>query len=132
MVKLYLDFHDAEALEADAKRIRAVLVKIETELDPELERIFLEAAEMMKAVAKTLVPVLTGSLQKSIRIERKGKHYVAVRSGGYVVNPLTQKIVDYQAYVEARTPYMRPAYMQTLPWLEFEIDDLMTRLMRGL
>jgi len=131
MVKLYLDFYDLEALEADSDRVRAILVKVESELDPELERIFLEAAEMMKAIAQTLVPVRTGSLQKSIRIERMAKHHIAVRSGGYIVNPLTKKIVDYQTYVEARTPYMRPAYEQTLPWLDMEIDDLMNRLTRG-
>jgi len=132
MVNVYLDFHDLEALQADSQRIRGVLVKVESALDPQLETIFLQAAEMMKAIAKTLVPVDTGSLQRTIRIERKGKHYVGVRAGGYVVNPRTKRIVNYQTHVEARTPYMRPAYEQTLPWLEFEIDGLMNRLTSGL
>lgn len=128
MSKLNLDFYDLEAIEAESERMRMMLVKIETELDLELERIFLEHAEMMKGLAQTYVRVDTGSLWKSIRIERLAKHHIAVRAGGYIVNPKSHKIVDYQTIVEAKYPYMRPAYEQVLPMLEQDIDDLMLRL----
>lgn len=38
MVKLSLDFYDLEAIEAESERMRAILVKVESELD--LERDF--------------------------------------------------------------------------------------------
>lgn len=128
MVMLNLDFYDLEALEAESHRVRDILVKIETELDPELERLFIEHAEMIKALAQSYVRVDTGSLQKSIRIEHIDRHHIAVRAGGYIINPKTGRIVDYAGWVEAKFPYMRPAYQHVLPMLEQSIDDLMRRL----
>jgi len=37
---------------------------------------------------------------------------VRVRAGGYVVNPLTGKLVNYAGHVEQKYPYMRPALEQ--------------------
>lgn len=130
MVKLNLDFYDLNAVETEAERVRAILIKIETQLDPELERLLLEYAQIIKGLAKTYVRVDTGSLQKSIRVEHLAKHHVAVTAGGYVVNPKTRRIVDYAGWVEAKYPYMRPAYEQVLPMLDQAIDDLMLRLTR--
>jgi len=53
MVVISLDFSDLEAIEAESNRVRAILVKVDTELDPELETLFLEAADMVKGLAKT-------------------------------------------------------------------------------
>ena len=80
--------------------------------------------------AKQLVPVDTGSLQKSIRKERQARPagnilYTGIRAGGYVVNPKTKRLVDYASYVEYGTsrmrpqPYMRPA----LEWASKRIKD---------
>jgi len=43
---------------------------------------------------------------------------VKVRAGGYVTNPRTGKLVNYAAVVEAKFPYMRPAWEQVKPQAE--------------
>lgn len=128
MVVLNLNFYDLEAVETESARVRNMLVKIETELDPELDRILTEHAYMMKGLAKTYVRVDTGSLQKSIRVERVRKHHLGIRAGGYVINPKSGRFVDYAGWVEAKYPYMRPAYEHVLPLLEQNIDAMMLRL----
>lgn len=74
----------------------------------------LEVAHLMAGLAQVHVRVDTGSLRDSIRVERGGRtmHWrqVRVRAGGYVTNPRTGKLVDYAAVVEAKFPYMRPAW----------------------
>jgi hypothetical protein len=74
----------------------------------------LKQAELMKGLAQIYVPVDTGSLRDSIRVERGGEglHWrqVRVRAGGYVTNPKTGNLVNYAAFVEAKYPYMRPAF----------------------
>lgn len=76
--------------------------------------VLLKQAELMKGLAQVYVPVDTGSLRDSIRIERGGEglHWrqVRVRAGGYVTNPKTGKIVNYAVHVELKYPYMRPAW----------------------
>lgn len=69
-----------------------------------------EGADFMKAIAKNLVRVDTGTLQKSIRKQRTPPNIISVRAGGYFVNPKTHKICDYAHWVEMNYPYMRPAY----------------------
>lgn len=82
----------------------------------------LEVAHLMKAYAIWKVRVDTGSLRDSIRVERGGKtmHWaqVRVRAGGYVTNPKTGKLVHYAAAVEAKYPYMRPAFEEVRPQIE--------------
>ena len=79
-----------------------------------------ETAEEARDIAKSLVAVDTGSLQKSIRIEKIARpagniKYVGIRAGGYIINPKTGRYVDYATYIEygnSRTyprPFMRPA-----------------------
>ena len=84
-----------------------------------------ETALEAKAIAKTLVAVDTGSLQKSIRLERlarqRGKiYYTGIRAGGYIINPKTGRFVDYARFQEYGTsksrprPYMRPALRRAM------------------
>jgi len=82
-----------------------------------------DVAEFHADVARTLVPVDTGSLQKSIRVdtESEGSRFSAtVTAGGKIVNPKTGRIVDYVHYVEFGTsktraqPFMEPAYFATM------------------
>ena len=96
-----------------------------------ISEVLKEAAQVGKERAQSLVPVDTGALRKSIRIERLGMKsgkitYTGIRAGGYIRNPKTNKIVDYAAHVEYGTsrqapqPYMRPAAeyaMQRVPGL---------------
>jgi hypothetical protein len=76
--------------------------------------VLMQQAEVMKGYAQVYVPVDTGSLRDSIRVERGGEglHWreVKVRAGGYVTNRRTGRLVDYALPVEARTPFMRPAF----------------------
>ncbi len=92
------------------------------------EEAILEAAHLMVGLAQVHVRVDTGSLRDSIRVERGGKglHWaqVRVRAGGYIVNPKTGKLVHYAAAVEARFPYMRPAYEEVRP----QIETIITRI----
>lgn len=86
------------------------------------EQAILEAAHLMQGLAQVHVRVDTGSLRDSIRVERggEGMHFrqVRVRAGGYVVNPRTGKLVHYAAIVEAKWPYMRPAFEEVRPQIE--------------
>jgi hypothetical protein len=81
--------------------------------------VLMKQAELMKGYAQVYVPVDTGSLRDSIRIERGGEglHWreVRVRAGGYVTNPRTGRLVNYALHVELRSPYMRPAFEAVRP-----------------
>jgi len=83
------------------------------------EEVMLKQAELMKGLAQVYVPVDTGSLRDSIRIERGGMglHWrqIRVRAGGYITNPKTRKLVNYAAIVEAKYPFMHPAYEEVKP-----------------
>lgn len=79
-----------------------------------------KAAYDGKERAQILVPVDTGALRDSIRIERYAQPagnitYTGIAAGGYKRNPKTGKIVNYAGYVEFGTsrqrpqPYLRPA-----------------------
>ena len=78
------------------------------------EEAIMQIAYLMVGYAQVHVRVDTGSLRDSIRVERGGQsmHWreVKVRAGGYIVNPKTGKLVNYAAAVEAKYPYMRPAW----------------------
>lgn len=68
-----------------------------------------EGADFIVQMAKNIVLVDTGTLQKSIRKQRTRDQTVSVRAGGYFVNPKTLRICDYAHWVEMNYPYMRPA-----------------------
>jgi hypothetical protein len=80
------------------------------------EEVLVAQANVMKGLAQVYVDVDTGSLRDSIRIERGGigQHWreVRVRAGGYITNPKTGKLVDYAIHVEARHPFMLPAWLE--------------------
>lgn len=76
--------------------------------------VLMSRAELMKGLAQVYVPVDTGTLRDTIRVERGGEgkdwRRVRVRAGGYRINPRSNRICDYAAIVEQRQPYMRPAW----------------------
>ena len=72
----------------------------------------LQQAELMKGLAQVYVRVDTGSLRDSIRVERVNNRVVRVRAGGYVTNPKTGRLVNYASIIEAKYPFMRPAWDQ--------------------
>ena len=92
------------------------------------EEAIMQVAQLMSGLAKVHVRVDTGSLRDSIRVERGGQsmHWrqVKVRAGGYVVNPKTGKLVNYAAAVEAKYPYMRPAWNE----VQSEAQDIIRRI----
>ena len=83
-----------------------------------------ERAELMVGLAKVYVRVETGSLRDSIRMQwiGQGRHVCTVRAGGYVTNPKTGKLVDYAALIEAKYPYMRPAWEEVSRGIEAMIE----------
>lgn len=85
--------------------------------------VLLKQAELIRDLAKVYVPVDTGALRDSIRVERGGEglHWrmVKVRAGGYVVNPDTGKLVDYAGYVEMGTKYM-----SARPYLQAAVEEV--------
>lgn len=96
----------------DEKVLNVIYQKIIETAHEEMEK----QAELMKGYAQIFVPVDTGSLRDSIRIEEVPtqspdfSRQIRVRAGGYVTNPKTGRKVDYAAYVEATQPFMEPAY----------------------
>ena len=83
-----------------------------------------EGADFMKIMAKTLVRVDTGTLQKSIRKERSPtRNAMTVRAGGYFVNPKTGRLCNYAHWVEMHYPYMRPAWEMTRPFIVRKIRE---------
>jgi len=92
------------------------------------EEAILEAAHLMSGLAKVHVRVDTGSLRDSIRVERGGKgmhrRSVRVRAGGYIINPVTGRLVDYAVIVEQRYPYMKPAWHEVRSQVEAIINRI--------
>lgn len=74
-------------------------------------------AQLIKGIAQIYVPVDTGSLRDSIRVERGGRNkqwrQVKVRAGGYVTNPKTGKKVDYAQHQEVGTKYIAGQFYLT-------------------
>lgn len=90
--------------------IKAKLATLPEKMADHAFEVLLKQAELIKALAQIYVPVDTGSLRDSIRIERGGEglnwRQVKVRAGGYVTNPKTGKIVDYAQHQEFGTRYI--------------------------
>jgi len=98
----------------------ARLADFPSDIDIVNEKAFTKKAEEIRDEAKQLCPVDTGSLKRSIRVQKHARprtsvHKVGVSAGGYVTNPKTDTKVNYAAYVEYGTskspaqPFMRPA-----------------------
>jgi len=95
--------------------------------------VLLQQAELMKGLAQIYVPVDTGSLRDSIRVERGGEgekwRRVRVRAGGYVENPKHPgHTVNYAWIVEQRYPFMRPAFEEVKPMI---VDMIKARVVEG-
>jgi len=90
-------------------------------LDWALE-VLMDQAHLMVGLAQVYCPVDTGSLRDSIRVERGGEgegwRRVSVRAGGYIMNPKTGRLVDYAGIVEARQPFMAPAFYEVEPTIK--------------
>lgn len=117
-MSMYLDFNDP--------RLKQKLAELPEKMADWALEVVLDQAHLMVGIAQVLVDIDTGSLRDSTRVERggTGKHWreVRVRAGGYITNPRTGRLVDYARYVEARHPFMLPA------WLE--VKDQITELLR--
>ena len=107
-------------------RLSVLGFKLNDALDEALE----EIAEKIRDDAKDFVPVDTGALQKSIRVEKKKKlEVLIIAGGGGVINPKTGREVDYAGYVEFGTSRMSPQpYMQ--PALEKNRDTIIQIIKR--
>jgi len=101
------------------------LSNLEEKLTKALAEALEEVSEKIRDDAKGFVPVDTGSLRKSIRVERKGSLEVSIiAGGGGVINPRTGREVNYAGYVEFGTSRMSPQpYMQ--PALEKNRDEVL-------
>jgi len=89
-------------------------------------QVMMEQAHLIVGLAQVYVPVDTGSLRDSIRVERGGEglHWrqVKVRAGGYVTNPKTGKLVNYAVYQEERTGFLRLAVEEVKPTIRSMIE----------
>ena len=125
MIHIPVHFTLSGHYEADLQRIKLTLAQLQEGLMTEIKTDLLDAAHFMVTMAKAYCPVDTGTLQKTIRKERGGSglHWrvMRVRAGGYFVNPKTGRICDYATYVEARTPFMAPAYQSVETFLADQI-----------
>ena len=104
-----LEFNQLDSLTALGERMKEAAVEA-----------LLQQAHVMAGLAQIYVPVDTGSLRDSIRVERGGEgqfwSQVKVRAGGYIENPKQPgHTVSYAAFVEAKQPFMAPAWAQVEP-----------------
>ncbi|MEM2163907.1 MAG: HK97 gp10 family phage protein [Candidatus Bathyarchaeia archaeon] len=97
-----------------------------------------ELADRIVEDAKSLCPVDTGSLRRSIRWERDPSGGVIIAAGGGgVINPRTKREVDYAAYVEFGTsrapaqPFLQPAIEQNISALEEILAKKIEGAVRG-
>jgi len=137
-IPVNIKFSGLKDIEDTGGRVRVLLHKIESNLDPELLEALLDSAEFMRDMAKvTQAPHIdTGSLYRSIRVERTAptRHHhqtVRVRAGGYIVNPKTRRRVDYAGYHERQYPYMQPAWEMTKPMVDRALREAMERVVHG-
>ena len=115
-----------------------VLKKLPDEVREQAQDKLVVLAHKVKNVAYMMVPVKTGSLQKSIRVEVYSLPAgylvkLGIRAGGYVTNPESHRIVDYAAFVEYGTrkmraqPFMRPA----IKFYESELKRTLKEIVKG-
>ena len=107
-------------------------------LDRNIEEISMQVLEqvcqLIVGYAKILVPVDTGSLRDSIRMERGGigmdwAEY-RVRAGGYIINPKSGKLVNYAAAVEFWAHYMEGAIREAEPELQMLWESRLVEVSR--
>ena len=102
MADIILDLYDPN--------VKQKIAQLPEKMMDYAEEVLLRQAQLIKALAQVYVPVDTGSLRDSIRVERGGKgmswREVRVRAGGYVTNPKTGRRVDYARFQEEGTRYI--------------------------
>jgi len=102
-------------------RVGVLLNQLPPKLRVKVQTNLKNVAAEIRDLAQNYVPVDTGSLKKSIRIQNYSRpagyiEKLGVRAGGYIVNPKTGALVNYACHVEFGTsrgyaqPYMRPAF----------------------
>ena len=89
----------------------------------------MEAAHLMAGLAQVGVRVEWGNLRDTIRVERGGVgkrwRQVKVRAGGYPMRrgPRAGQPVDYAAIIEARYPFMWPAWKS----VQGQVEEIIRR-----
>ena len=83
-------------------------------LDTRALEILLTRGQQMVELAQGLVRVDTGTLQSDIKmiVSQSQGDVVSIRitAGGTRINPKTGKVCDYAQAVEAKFPFLRPAF----------------------
>ena len=114
-------------LNFDKGNVKSQLAELPEKMLEDAWEEIIQAVTLMKGLAQVYVPVETGSLRDSIRVERggsgKGWRVIGLRAGGYIVNPKTGKLVDYACYVEKKQSYICRAWYSVCP----NIMDLIRR-----
>lgn len=123
-------------VEADVEHLIRALSEIGPEARGRTMGALDTCAEMIRDHARAMVPVDTGSLQRSIR--KVGLlHGVGVSAGGHIRNPRTGKIVDYARHLEygtsktAAKPFLRPAYAQVKPTIIARVREAWRTVMEA-
>ena len=100
-------------IDFDKGNVKAQLAMLPEKMEKAAVEALDEGASFIVMMAKILVLVDTGTLQKTIRKERAGVGHrtVSVRAGGYFVNPKTGKLCNYAHWVEMNYPYLAPAVL---------------------
>jgi HK97 gp10 family phage protein len=129
-------------LSLDDRNIKQKLATLPEHMIEWAEEVLLNRAHYMRDIAQVLVPVDTGSLRDSIRVERGGKglHWreVRVRAGGYIVNPKSHRLVDYAVFVEKGTrkmdaqPFMKPAFDEVKADIAYLIKSLVVEKVKDM
>jgi HK97 gp10 family phage protein len=95
------------------KAVKTALGTLPEKMLEYAEEVLIKQAELIKGLAQIYVPVDTGSLRDSIRVERGGaglhRRQIRVRAGGYVTNPRSGQKVAYAKFIEYGTQNM-PGY----------------------
>ena len=103
--------------DVDNPSIKTSLAELPEKMTEYAFEVLLKQAELIKGLAQIYVPVDTGSLRDSIRVERGGEgktwRVVKIRAGGYVTNPKTGKRVDYAKHQEFGTRYIMGQFFLT-------------------
>jgi len=93
--------------------------RIIAELDPRVELVAREAAELIEKGAKERVPVQTGKLRDSIHVERDDAGWMVLAGDNEV---FYGHIVEHGGNRTAPRPFMVPALEQARPAVQKLID----------
>jgi HK97 gp10 family phage protein len=121
-----------------ANKLIARLVRVKTGLPRTAIKPLRQVLTKMRDHSKAIVPVDTGSLRKSIRLQTTARPagnvlQMGLTAGGYVTNPRTRRKVDYAYYVEAGTVHMtaRPYFSTAVERFSHELLKVLDREVIG-